>query len=136
MRIYGSNGAALPTPAASTRRPGAGGFSVSQGEAPRQSAPSAALRTVGGIDALIALQGVEEPGERRRRAVKRGRTVLDVLDDIKLGLLSGRLDASAFLRLKSVMTDLKDASGDANLDQVLAEIELRAEVELAKAGVR
>ena len=31
---------------------------------------SAALRTLGGNDALIALQGIEEPAGRRRRAVK------------------------------------------------------------------
>ena len=38
-----------------------------------------ALRTRGGINALIALQGVEDPVERRRRAIKRGRRALDAL---------------------------------------------------------
>jgi hypothetical protein len=90
------------------------------------------LRTVGGIDALIALQGVEDPVERRRRAVKHGRRALDAL---KLGLLAGTLEPAALLRLKAVAADLKDGSGDEKLDQVLAEIELRVAVELAKAGV-
>jgi hypothetical protein len=39
------------------------------------------------------------------------------------------------LRLKSVAVDLRDGSGDAKLDQVLGEIDLRVAVELAKAGV-
>jgi hypothetical protein len=93
------------------------------------------LRTVGGIDALIALQGVEDRVERRRRAVKHGRRALDALDALKLGLLAGTLEPAALLRLKAVAADLKDGSGDEKLDQVLAEIELRVAVELAKAGV-
>jgi hypothetical protein len=36
-------------------------------------------------DALIALQGVEGPVERRRRAVKHGRRELDALEALKLG---------------------------------------------------
>jgi hypothetical protein len=90
---------------------------------------------VGGIDALMALQGIEDPAERRRRAVKGGRTALDVLDELKLGLLGGALDQSTLLRLKSAATDLKGPSGDPGLDGVLAEIDLRVEVELAKAGI-
>jgi hypothetical protein len=92
------------------------------------------MRSLGGIDALIALQGVEHPTERRRRAVKRGRTALDALDDLKIGLLAGSLDAAALVRLKGAVSDLTDESGDAGLDQVLAEIRLRVEVELAKFG--
>jgi hypothetical protein len=42
------------------------------------------LRTRAGINALIALQGVEDPGERRRRAIERGRRALDALDELKL----------------------------------------------------
>jgi hypothetical protein len=80
----------------------------------------------------MALQGVEEPGERRRRAVARGRTALDALDALKIGLLSGEFDAATVARLKAAVAGLKDGSGDPLLDGVLAEIELRVEVELAK----
>ena len=64
------------------------------------------MRTIGGIDALLALQGVDEPGERRRKAVKRGRRALDALDALKLGLLSGTLDTGALARLKAVTAGL------------------------------
>ncbi|MBQ8103760.1 MAG: flagellar assembly regulator FliX, partial [Afipia sp.] len=36
--------------------------------------------------------------------------------------------------LRTAAADLKASSGDPGLDQVLSEIELRVEVELAKAG--
>ena len=40
------------------------------------------------------------------------------------------------MRLKSVSTELLDASGDPRLDAVLAEIELRLAVEIAKLPPR
>ena len=39
------------------------------------------------------------------------------------------------MRLKSIATDFKDGSGDEKLDSVLAEIDLRVAVELAKADM-
>jgi hypothetical protein len=135
MRVYGPNGISVATAAPAARRSGGGGFAVSDSEAPQAQGATVALRTLGGIDALIALQGIEEPAERRRRAVKQGRRALDALDELKIGLLSGGLDQGTLLRLKSVAGDLKDGSGDEGLDAVLAEIDLRVAVELAKAGI-
>jgi hypothetical protein len=134
MRVYGPNGTALATAAPAARRSG-GTFTLSESEPSHAQTATVALRTLGGIDALIALQGIEEPAERRRRAVKHGRRALDALDELKLGLLAGTLDQGTLLRLKSAATDLKADSGDGNLDQVLAEIDLRVAVELAKAGM-
>jgi hypothetical protein len=135
MRVYGPNGTSVATAAPVARRQASGTFSLSNSEPAQAQNPTVALRTLGGIDALIALQGIEEPAERRRRAVKHGRRALDALDELKLGLLSGTLDQGTLLRLKSVATDLGDGSGDDKLDSVLAEIDLRVAVELAKAGI-
>ena len=135
MRVYGPNGTTIGTAASAARRPAGGTFTLTESEAPQPQTATVALRALGGIDALIALQGIEEPAERRRRAVKYGRRALDALDELKLGLLSGSLDQATLLRLKSAATDLKDGSGDPQLDQVLAEIDLRVAVELAKAGI-
>jgi hypothetical protein len=136
MRIYGPNGTTIGTPTNSTRRAGSTGFSLpddvaSSTEARGPVAPKAAA----GIDALLALQGIEEdPAERRRRSVARGKGALDVLDDLKIGLLSGNLNSSTVSRLRDAAANLKSSSGDPGLDSVLAEIELRVEVELAKAA--
>jgi hypothetical protein len=135
MRVLAPNGTAVATASGAARRAPSGNFALSQNEQPQAQNAAVALRTLGGIDALIALQGIEEPVERRRRAVKHGRRALDALDELKLGLLAGSLDQSTLLRLKSAATDLRDGSGDDRLDQVLAEIDLRVAVELAKAGM-
>jgi hypothetical protein len=132
MRILGPNGPAATATAPAARRSTTGSFSLPEEEAHAAPAGTTGVRTVGGIDALIALQGVEGVEERRRRALKRGLTALDVLDEMKLGLLSGQLDHGTLLKLKAAAAGLKDLSGDPQLDRVLAEIELRVEVELAK----
>jgi hypothetical protein len=85
---------------------------------------------------LLALQGQDDPAERKRRAVNRGRTALDVLDELKLEVLGGTPGPSMLQRLKAATAELSDSSGDQRLDSVLAEIELRLEVEIAKMSPR
>ena len=68
--------------------------------------------------------------------MKSGRNALDLLDELKVGLLGGPLNQSTLLRLQSAAAELKDSSGDPGLDGVMDEINLRVEVELAKAGIR
>ena len=133
MRIYGPNGANLTSPAANARRSSSTSFSLGDIGTTSETRPAAAPRATSGIDALLAMQGVEDSTERRR-SVARGRTALDVLDDLKIGLLAGSFDSTTVARLRTAAADLKASSGDPGLDQVLSEIELRVEVELAKAG--
>ena len=134
MRIYGPNGAALASPTANARRSSSTSFSLGDFGTATETRQAAAPRAAGGIDALLAMQGVEDSVERRKRSVAKGRSALDVLDDLKIGLLAGSFDSSTVSRLRMAAADLKSTSGDPGLDQVLSEIELRVEVELAKAG--
>jgi len=135
MRIYGPSGTNLGSQAGGVRRSASGGFSLPDAAAATETRAAPAPKAAAGIDALLALQGIEEdPVERRKRSVQRGRRALDVLDDLKIGLLSGNFDASTVSRLRDAAANLKSSSGDPGLDAVLSEIELRVEVELAKAG--
>jgi hypothetical protein len=136
MRILAPNAAAMAAAAPAARRTTATGFTVNEETAPRQTGSAGAPRTVGGIDALIALQGVEDPLERRKRAVKRGRVALDALDELKIGLLGGAYTPATLARLQAAAAQLKLGSGNAELDAVLGEIELRVEVEIAKMAPR
>ncbi len=139
MRIYGPNGSVLAKAPAPARRSAGGTFTVSEQEAPRNSTAAGSLRAISTLDALIALQGVqgvEDPAERKKRAVAKGRNALDVLDTLKLGLLDGSVDGSTLARLKVAAEGLNEETGDSGLDTVLGEIDLRVAVELAKAGIR
>jgi hypothetical protein len=135
MRVYGPNGTTLGSPAGNVRRSSSTGFALPDDIAATSGTRAAtAPKAAANIDALLAMQGVDDPAERRKRSVQRGRGALDVLDDLKIGLLSGSFNASTVSRLRDAAASLKASSGDPGLDVVLSEIELRVEVELAKAG--
>lgn len=136
MRVYGPNGSALAAAPTAARRSATSTFTVSEEEMPRNTSAAGSLRTVSTVDALIALQGVEDPRERKKRAVNRGRKALDVLDTLKLAVLDGSVDPSTLMRLKVAAEGLTEETGDPGLDGVLGEIDLRVAVELAKAGIR
>jgi len=134
MRIAAPNGNVALAAAALPRRAAAGGFTMADAEQQRPVAAGVSLRTVGGIESLLALQGVDDPAERRRQGFKRGRLALDILEELKVGLLGGVLSPTVLNRLKAAADALRAGTGDASLDAVLADISLRVEVELAKAG--
>ncbi len=136
MRINGPNGAAVAAKTSGARRASGSGFSLGEQEAPRNAGAAGSLHAVATMDALIALQGVEDPRERKKRAAAKGRRALDMLDSLKVSLLDGSVDRSTLSRLQVASEGLNDGSGDPGLDGVLAEIDLRVAVELAKAGIR
>ena len=88
MRIYGPNGAAVANARATTRRTAGGGIARALLLADREGAAASSLRSISSLDALMALQGVEDPTERKKRALARGRNALDVLDKLKLESLT------------------------------------------------
>src|SRR6202034_1143379 len=102
MRIFGPNGTTIGPPAATTRRTSSTGFSL-----PEDNAAAAENRTVSApkaaanIDALLAMQGIEDPVERRKRSVQRGKGALDVLDDLKIGLEVSNFNSADVSRLSA-----------------------------------
>jgi hypothetical protein len=132
MRIFGPGAKPAAAGASAARRATTGTFTLNEGESSRPTSAPVGLRSIGGIDALIALQGLEDPTERRKQAVRRGRVALDALDELKIGLLGGVLTPATLSKLQSAAGLLKGSSGDPGLDAVLDEIELRVEVEIAK----
>lgn len=115
---------------------GATRFSLDFGDGPDETRASRPTAAVGGIDAMLALQSVEDPLTRRRRAVRRGHRLLDALDQLKLDLLEGRAGGEELQRLASMTREEMEAVDDPGLRQVLGEIEVRAAVEVAKRGIR
>jgi hypothetical protein len=134
MRIYGPNGTSLGSPSSSVRRTSSTGFALPDATPASETRAAVAPKAAVNINALLAMQGIEDPLERRKRSVQRGKGALDVLDQLKIGLLSGNFTAATVSRLRDAAASLKSSSGDPGLDTVLSEIELRVEVELAKAG--
>ena len=61
--------------------------------------------------------------------------MLDVLEAIRLDLLSGGMSNGKLQELLRLVREQRIETGDAGLDGVLADIDLRARVELAKRGL-
>jgi hypothetical protein len=135
MKVTGPNGIGSSSGARPARSAGGDGFRIITPEAAggaSQVSGASATRGVMGVDALLALQDVGTPLERKRRAVRRAGRILDVLDDIKVGLLEGELSAGELDRLRRAIRDERETTEDPALEAVLDEIELRAAVEAAK----
>jgi hypothetical protein len=103
-------------------------------EVARTSA-AAGVGAVASLEALMALQDIGGPLERKRRATARGGRLLDALDDLKIGLLEGSLPRGAVEKLAREVREQRNMTDDPGLDAILGEIEMRAEVELAKLQV-
>jgi hypothetical protein len=106
-------------------------FTLDAGTAAVKLEAKAPISILGGLEALIAIQSEDNTREKRRRSARRGQSMLDVLDELKLALLGGHLPADLQSRLSAALREAMP-SGDPQLDGIIDAIELRAEVELAK----
>ena len=97
----------------------------------RSAAPPTGISSVMG---LLTVQEVEDPLEEKRRAIQHGEDLLDNLDDLRIGLLTGRFPHSGLRRIVSMVQERSRQVSDPALREILQEIELRAAVELAKLG--
>jgi len=136
MKVTGTNGVGSlgGAKAAGTSRSG-GGFSLPATGAAGSAAGVArtgGVAGVGSLDALLAMQDVEGPLERRRRAVGRAGRILDVLDEVKLALIDGQVSSTSLDRLMRAVREERQNTDDGRLEGVLNEIETRAAVEVAK----
>jgi len=114
-------------------RSGAGGFFISEETGPGKVASAQPVAHATGIDVLLALQSVEDPLLARRRAVRRGNSLLDTLEAIKADLLLGRVSEGRLNQLMALIGQARERNLP-ELDPILDDIELRARVELAKFG--
>jgi Class II flagellar assembly regulator len=99
----------------------------------KQTAPASTTAAApAAIDGLFVLQEVAEDLNGRRRAAARGERLLDRLEDLRLALLSGKMPRAQLDQLRSLAKEHGPTVDDPQLAAVLAEIELRVAVELAK----
>ncbi len=132
MKITGPNSLGAAAPA--LRRAAGAGFALQSGSASgaRESSVTLGVSALDSLDALIALQEIDGPLGRRRRAVNRAGRLLDELEGLKLSLLEGEIDEGGLRRLTAAVREQREATSDPGLEAVLDQIETRAAVELAK----
>lgn len=100
---------------------------------PENASGVSASNAIGSVDALLAAQSVEgATEEERRQARARGDDILDRLDELRHGLLAGTLTRGQVVALANLVRSRRSSIVDPKLRELLDEIELRAEVEIAK----
>jgi Class II flagellar assembly regulator len=87
------------------------------------------------VDALWALQEVPDATNGRSKGLMRADEMLDLLEDVRKGILLGAISMPNLRNLADMARNQKSATDDPKLNELLQEIELRAEVELAKLGL-
>jgi len=84
------------------------------------------------VSGVLNIQEVDDALARAARGKLRAEDILDKLDDLKLDLLNGNLSPTKLQRLSETVNARRAEVTDPNLTQILDEIDLRAQVELAK----
>jgi hypothetical protein len=120
--------------AGGSRRAGGAQSSFSLGDSAPAKAASAtpAARAITGVDAIVAIQSVSDSLLAKKRRVRHGHDMLDILEQMKIDLLSGDISPQRLNRLMRLVDQKLPELEPGPLRDVLEEIELRARVEIAK----
>lgn len=104
----------------------AGGSSDAAGANPTQN--------IAAVDALLMVQETDDPASRasKGRMRQRSTNVLQELEKIRMAMLTGNLTVGHMIDIADVVSSHRETVDDPALTAIMDEIDLRAQVELAK----
>ena len=118
------------------RKGGGGGFSDHLDSGTVAAGPAAVTGPAakGAVDALLSVQEGPDPTSERARGLARAHAedLLDRLEGVRLGILAGTFPKEKLVELAQRLRAHRQRSDDPRLNEIIDEIELRAEVEIAK----
>lgn len=96
--------------------------------------PVSGLSNIAVTEAIFAAQMADdvEERERKKKLIKRGNNLLDKLEEIRQALLTGYISMDKLIEISRFVKEQRFDSSDSQLTEIIGEIELRVEVELAK----
>jgi Class II flagellar assembly regulator len=107
-------------------------FSVSDTSEQERAVTVAGPGPIASVESILTLQGLDDSTSGRSKSISHGEQLLEMLDQVRDGLLAGGIPRSTLNRLASAVSRRQDGFADPKLQTVLDEIDLRARVELAK----
>jgi hypothetical protein len=133
MKVQGTSATSQTSSAKRATAGAAAGFSLPVDAPSVQTARTiSAANSIGNVGALLAAQAIPDEAEKRRRATRRANSLLDQLDDVRVATLTGNVSKAHLANLSRTLREQNERIEDDELRQILQEVELRAEVELAK----
>ncbi len=133
-RIEGPGSVRSTTPVRRTSKAGktdGASFSKHLEDAEEVSSTSA-TGALGAISGVLDIQEVDDALTRAARGKLRAEDLLQKMDDLRLDLLAGNVTPASLQRLSEVVKNRRAEVDDPKLGEILDEIDLRAQVELAK----
>lgn len=114
-----------------------GNFSDSLSKVTKAASEPSAIAETSGVNPVGAIWAAQEINddfeqEARRHLAKRGGEILDRLDEIRHDLLIGAIPKERLSNLAQSLRAKRATVSDPRLLEIIDEIELRAEVEIAK----
>ncbi|SCA57879.1 Flagellar assembly regulator FliX [Candidatus Terasakiella magnetica] len=94
------------------------------------------VNPVASMDSILSIQEVGDATEEenRRALFQRGEDILERLSEIQREILAGGISVERLQNLAHLLRSRRETVEDPALQQIIDEIELRAEVEIAKWG--
>ncbi|MDP9126815.1 MAG: flagellar assembly protein FliX [Pseudomonadota bacterium] len=86
----------------------------------------------GAISGILGVQEVDDALAHASRGKLRAQDILDRLENLRIELLTGAISKEKLLQLARVVNSHRSKLNDPRLTEILDEIDLRAQVELAK----
>lgn len=113
---------------------GDGSFSDMMSSGAEEAPTASATHSIAHIDALLAVQETEDPTARaaRRRMTQRADSILEELEKMRMGLLTGTLTVGHVIDIADVVAAHREKIMDPRLTAILDEVDMRAQIELAK----
>lgn len=111
-----------------------GDFSDMVTSGTQESAAATTSQSIAKVDSLLAVQATEDPTERaaKKRMRALGSSILHELDKIRMAMLNGSLTVGHMVDIADVVASHREKISDPELTSIMDEIDLRAQVELAK----
>ena len=101
-----------------------------------EASPARAASAASGIDALLMAQETGDAMEGRRKNKERANQLLDKMEELRLGILAGRMPSTQLRTLAHLAAQERTQMEDPALASILDDIELRVAVELAKLDIQ
>lgn len=91
-------------------------------------------QSIGTVDSLLALQGADDPAARsaRKRMKQRAGVILGELEKLRVAMLTGGVTVGHMIDIADVIASHREKITDPGLTDIMDEIDLRAQVEMAK----
>ncbi len=137
MKVGGTKGASAPGKAKKSSESKSDGnvdFSQYVQGASAGAEGVKATQSIAQLDSLLAVQEVGDSTQKqsKKRMQQRAHNILDKLESIRLKMLGGNLTVGHMIDVADVIAAHREKIDDPKLVAIMDEIDLRAQVELAK----